>query len=71
MREHPNLAIAGHRFSAGSTIRLSRSLVMPTVASGDYTIVALLPPRDGEFQYRVKSELEPYERVVKEDALDE
>jgi hypothetical protein len=29
----------------------------------------LISPRDGELQYRVKSELERYERVVKEDEL--
>ena len=69
MRDHRDPVVAGHRFALGRTVRLSRSLVMPNVAAGEYTIIALLPPRDGEFQYRVKSNLEPYERVVKEDDL--
>jgi hypothetical protein len=71
MRAHPNFIVAGHRFARGRTIRLSRSLVMPSVTTGDYTIIALLPPRDGEFQYRVKSTLEPYERVVREDDVED
>ena len=69
MRDHRNPVVTGHRFALGHTVRLSRSLVLPNVVAGDYTIIALLPARDGEFQYRVKSTLEPYERVVKEDEL--
>ncbi len=69
MTDPRNPADAGHRFALGNTVRLSKSLVLPNVVAGDYKIVALLPARDGEFQYRVKSELEPYERVVKEDEL--
>ncbi len=69
MREHRDAVVAGHRFALGHTVRVSRSLVLPNVAAGEYTIIALLPPRDGEFQYRIKSKLEPYERVVKEDQL--
>lgn len=67
MREHHDADVGGHRFAPGHTVRLLRSLIMPNVAAGDYTIVACLPPRDGKFQYRVKSKLEPYARVVKED----
>jgi hypothetical protein len=67
MREDRDAVVAGHRFALGQTVRLSPSRILPNVAGGDYTIIALLPPRDGEFQYRVKSKLEPYERVLKED----
>ena len=69
MREYRDAVVAGHRFALGDIVRLSRSLVLPNVAAGEYTIIALLPARDGEFQYRVKSRLEPYDRVVKEDDL--
>jgi hypothetical protein len=48
----------------GHTVRVSRSLFLPNIAVGDYTIIAHLPERDGELQYRVKSKLERYERVV-------
>ena len=33
---------------------------------GLYEVLAQLPARDGELQYRVKSDREPYQRSVKE-----
>ena len=36
---------------------------------GDYRIVAVMPDRDGDHMYRVKSPLEEHERVVNEDVL--
>jgi hypothetical protein len=71
MKEVQQTFAPAHRFELGHTVRLSRSLLLPNIADGDYTIVAHLPQREGAFQYRVKSKLEPYERVVKEDQLDE
>ena len=65
MMGHRDAAVSGHRFALGHTV----SLVVPNVAAGAYTIIGLLPARDGEFQYRVRSEREPYDRVVKEDDL--
>jgi hypothetical protein len=53
----------------GDVVRLIRSLAMPNVVEGGYTVLALLPERDGRFQYRIKSDRESYERVVKEDDL--
>ena len=38
-------------------------------ASGSYRIVAFMPDQDGEHMYRIKSPLEEYERVVKENTL--
>ena len=38
-------------------------------ADGVFEIVRLLPPSEGEFQYRIKSADEPHERVVKESLL--
>jgi hypothetical protein len=37
---------------------------------GDYEVMRRLPSRDGEFQYRIKSTGEPYERVVRESELE-
>jgi hypothetical protein len=34
-----------------------------------YQILTQLPTRDGEFQYRIKSDRQPYQRVVKEGEL--
>jgi hypothetical protein len=38
-------------------------------APGDYKIRGLLPERDGEHHYRIKSPLEIYERVMIESLL--
>jgi hypothetical protein len=69
MGDRDHAAIAAHRYARGQVVRLLRSLAMPNVVDGAYTVVALLPERDGRFQYRVKSDREPYERVVREDEL--
>ena len=69
MGDYNDAAIAAHRFARGQVVRLFRSLAKPSVVAGAYTVCALLPERDGQLQYRVKSDREPYERVVKEDDL--
>ena len=69
MSDHDHADIAAHRYARGEVVRLFRSLAMPKVVGGAYTVLALLPERDGKLQYRVKSDREPYERVVKEDEL--
>jgi hypothetical protein len=51
-------------------VRLSRNLPAKTGAGGDYKIVRQLPDSGGELQYRIKSEREPHERVVKESDLE-
>jgi hypothetical protein len=38
---------------------------------GIYDVVGLLPERDGELQYRIKSEREPYHRVVRESQVEQ
>jgi hypothetical protein len=58
-----------HRFGIGNMVRVSATFRLPNAAAGTYRIVAQLPQRDGEFQYRIKSDREPYDRVVKEDEL--
>jgi hypothetical protein len=58
-----------YQFRSGQTVRLSRGLPYKSAADGDYKIVRPLPDNGGELQYRVKSEREPHERVVKESDL--
>jgi len=41
---------------------------MPTVGQ-QYEVVRLLPPDDGQFQYRIKSNGESFERMAKESQL--
>lgn len=56
-------------FRLGQTVRLCRSS-QRSAASGEYKIVRALPQSGGEREYRIKSALEPYERVVKESELE-
>lgn len=54
--------------------RISQTLFIPPSLSqnlpgGAYIITKKLPESNGEFEYRVKSANEPYERVVRESRL--
>jgi hypothetical protein len=59
-----------HRFHIGQMVRLSGGFQLRIAVAGDYKVLSQLPSRDGELQYRIKSNREPYERVVKEDELE-
>jgi hypothetical protein len=52
-------------FAVGQTVSLapSKRYAPPT---GNYTIVAALPNSGGPIQYRIKGELEKFERVIEE-----
>jgi len=63
-------ATVTHRYETGQKVRLSRGFPYRNAASGDYNVLHKLPSRDGEFQYRIKSSAEPYERVVRESELE-
>ncbi len=58
--------MATHKFRVGQKVQLIARLFEP---AGDYEIVRQLPNVYGEFYYRIKSAVEPYERVVKESQL--
>ena len=62
--------VVGHRFAAGHVVHLGRAVPFRNAAAGNYEVVAQLPERDGEFQYRIKSDREPYQRIVKEGELE-
>jgi hypothetical protein len=51
-------------------VRLSQAAQLRNAAAGSYEVLAQLPERDGEFQYRLKSDREPYQRIAKEHELD-
>ena len=57
------------RFSVGEVVTWIPDLLLRLETHGDYRIVAAMPDRDGDHMYRIKSPLEEYERVVKEDLL--
>jgi hypothetical protein len=59
--------LSDHKFKIGELVNYtSRG---PRGTSGVHKITQLLPPERDEPQYRIKSENEPHERVVKESTL--
>jgi hypothetical protein len=61
---------SAHSFTTGNVVRLSKRFPARKVASGPYNVVAQLPERDGQFQYRIKSDSEPFSRIVSENELE-
>ena len=57
------------QFSVGEVVTWIPGLSLRSETRGNYRIVAAMPDRDGHHMYRLKSPLEEYERVVKEDLL--
>jgi len=66
----PEDKISRHSFLTGSVVRLSRRYPPRKAAAGAYHVVAQLPERDGQLQYRIKSGCEPFYRTVKENELE-
>lgn len=58
----------GPKFRVGQTVFVVRfaALNMP---GGAYVITKILPERESETEYRIKSVSEPHERVVRESQL--
>ena len=64
-RESPS-----HRYHVGDSVIVTPDPTALVRAGGLYRILAILPPNaDGRLQYRVRSELERFERIVKEDEM--
>jgi hypothetical protein len=60
---------AVHKFKLGRSVILQATTFNRDAARGSYEVMAQLPERDGQFEYRIKSRGEPHERVVKEGDL--
>ena len=65
-----NRELKHHRYPAGDKVRLNGPRQYSNAASGVYDVIGLLPERDGEPQYRIKSSLEGYYRVVRESQVE-
>jgi hypothetical protein len=59
-----------HSFITGNVVRLSKRFPPRKAAPGPYNVVAQLPERDGQLQYRIKSGCEPFYRTVAENELE-
>lgn len=61
---------SSHSFIVGDVVGLSKRHPPRKAAPGPYIIVAQLPDRDGQLQYRIKSGCEPFYRTVPESELE-
>jgi hypothetical protein len=57
-----------HKYTVGARVNFSARARLGA-ATGEYEVVRLLPAEAGELRYRIKSALEPHERVVGEEQL--
>ena len=63
--------MTSHQFHVGQTVYVRPSAFTRNTAAGLYEIRAVLPEEDGHRRYRIKSLIEPYERVASEHELGE
>ncbi len=59
--------MATHKFVVGQTLHFSPGLSGDRKSRGRYKVVRQLPETGGILQYRIKSEMDGHERVVRED----
>ncbi len=64
------ITIKAHRYHVGETVYYTSPTFGRAAATGSYTVVKLLPSEGDDYQYRIKSSGEAFERVAKESQLD-
>jgi hypothetical protein len=62
--------IRGHKYRVGETVYFTSPTFGRAAATGIYTVVKLLPSESDDYQYRIKSSGEAFERVAKESQLE-
>jgi len=66
----PELPVRTHKYHVGETVYFTSPSFGRAAANGSYTVVKLLPSEGDDYQYRIKSSGEAFERVAKESQLD-
>ena len=61
--------MSSHRFTIGQLVCLKSGLPSRSASKETYRVTATLPARDNSLQYRIRSDVERYERVMTEDLL--
>jgi hypothetical protein len=64
------IRIMPHKYQVGETVYFTSPTFGRAAATGSYTVVKLLPSEGDDYQYRIKSSGEAFERVAKESQLD-
>jgi hypothetical protein len=59
-----------HKFNIGETVYFTSKPIGHMAVNGTYQVVKLLPSDGDDYQYRIKSSTEAFERVAKESQLD-
>jgi hypothetical protein len=59
-----------HRYEVGEAVYYTSPSFGRAAATGSYTVVKLLPSEGDDYQYRIKSSGEAFERVAKESQLE-
>ena len=70
LRLEDDIASKTHKFAVGQDVYYTSGRIGRTGISGSYRIIRLLPPDGEDFQYRIKSLGEAYERVARESQLE-
>ena len=66
----PDVPVYPHRYRVGEIVYYTSPSFGRAAANGSYTVVKLLPSDGDDYQYRIKSSGEAFERVAKESQLD-
>ncbi|MSP33077.1 MAG: hypothetical protein EXR03_09720 [Pseudolabrys sp.] len=64
------IAFKSHRYQVGEMVYYISPTFGRAAATGSYTVVKLLPSESDDYQYRIKSSGEAFERVAKESQLE-
>ena len=59
-----------HKFSVGQTLHFSPGLGEDSKRKGRYKVVRQLPEAGNTLQYRIRSEVDGHERVVRENQIE-
>ena len=62
--------LKSHKYAVGQSVYYTAGMANGAAVSGSYRVVRLLPPDGEDFQYRIKSMSEAYERVARESQLE-
>ena len=61
--------MAEHKFRVDQRVTLAANVINRHAAGGSYVVIKQLPESQGEFECRIKSASESYERVARESEL--
>jgi hypothetical protein len=64
------ISIMAHKYRVGEMVYFTSPTFGRAAAIGSYTVIKLLPSEGDDYQYRIKSSGEAFERVAKESQLD-